>query len=468
MSFLFYDLETSGLAPAWNVPLQAAIATTDDDLRPLHVTVLRARLPAHVIPAPDALLVTGLDPDRIEAAPLSQLELMRTIAGILEAASPAASIGFNTMVYDEEVLRHGFFQTLFPPYATSMPGLARADVLIMLRAVAMLAPGAITIPVTPQGKPTMRLAPVCRANGIAFDEADAHDALNDVHATIALFRLLRERAATIIAAMVANAHKSGPAGLLARSEPLGLGLFNRIIPIGGIMPTPENASSWAVADLTIDPAYLDATPEQLGEMLFTRGERPIRLVKTNAQPILVPWEMAAPATQGEIPLDGELQARLTRIRGHASFRDNLAIALAGRFADKTPSPWPDDSLYSGGFISREDAITSRRWHEVAWDQRVRLGRELLGDVRLKAFANRWAWLEAPEELSAAEREKGAAWFAHRLDTQDDVPWVTRPAARKRIAALKAGSSPDDAARVRQLDAIERWLAGRGRTWSRAA
>ncbi|WP_054144507.1 hypothetical protein [Bosea sp. AAP35] len=468
MSFLFYDLETSGLAPAWNVPLQAAFVATDGNLCRLHETVLRARLPAHVVPSADALLVTGLDPDRLEAASLSQLELMRTIAGILEAASPAAIIGFNTMAYDEEVLRHSFFQTLHPPYATSMPGFARADVLIMLRAVAMLAPGAITIPVAPAGRPSMRLGPACRANGIAFEEADAHEALNDVHATIALFRLLRERAPAIIAAMMANAHKSGPAGLLARREPLALGLFNRIIPIGGIMPTPGNASSWPVADLTVDPAYLDATPEQLGEMLFARGERPIRLVKTNAQPILLPWEMAAPAAQGDIPPDGELQARLAQIQGHARFRENLAIALAGRFAGKESSLWPDNALYSGGFISREDAITSRRWHEVAWDQRVRLGRELLGDVRLKAFANRWAWLEAPEELSAAEREKGEAWFGHRLDTRDDVPWLTRPVALQRIAALKAGAGPGDQDRGRQLDAIERWLAGRGQPSSCAA
>lgn len=468
MSFLFYDLETSGLAPAWNVPLQAAFVATDGDLRPLDETVLRARLPAHVVPAPDALLVTGLDPDEIEVAPLSQLQLMRTIADILEAASPAAIIGFNTMAYDEEVLRHSAFHTLHPPYATSMPGLARADVLTMLRAVAMLAPDAITIPVTPQGKPTMRLGPVCRSNGIVFNEADAHDALNDVHATIALLRLLRERAPTIITAMMANAHKSGPAGLLARPEPHGLGLFNRMIPVGGIMPTPGNASSWAVADLTVDPAYLDATPEQLGEMLFAKGERPIRLVKTNAQPILLPWEMAAPTAQGEVPPVGELKARLAWIRGHACFRDNLGIALVGRFAGKEPSPWPDDSLYSGGFISREDAITSRRWHEVEWDQRVRLSRELLGDVRLKAFVNRWAWLEAPEELSAAEREKGAAWFAHRLDTQDDVPWLTRGGALRRIAALKAEAGPSDPNRVQRLDAIEHWIAARGRPLSRAA
>ncbi|WP_324132438.1 hypothetical protein [Bosea sp. (in: a-proteobacteria)] len=469
MSFLIYDSETSGLAPAWNVPLQAAfVAATDADLLPSRQTVLTARLPAHVVPSPDAMLVTGLDPDRIDAAPLSQLEMMKAIAGILDAASPTTILGYNQLAYDEEVLRHGFFQTLHPPYGTSMPGFARADVLIMLRAVAMLAPDAITIPVTPQGKPTMRLGPVCRANGIAFDEADAHDALNDVHATIALFKLLRERAPTIIAAMMANAHKSGPAGLLARPEPLGLGLFNRMIPAGGIMPTPGNASSWAVADLTVDPTYLDATPEQLGEMLFARGERPIRLVKTNAQPILLPWEMATTAGQNEIPQDGELQARLARIRGHARFRDNLAIALAWRFAGKEPSPWPDDALYSGGFISREDAITSRRWHEVAWDQRVRLGRQLLGDVRLKAFANRWAWLEAPGELSAVEREKGSAWFTHRLDTPDDVPWLTRPAALQRIAALKGGAGPSDPDRARQLDTIERWLAGRSRSLSRAA
>lgn len=98
--------------------------------------------------------------------------------------------------------------------------------------------------------------------------------------------------------MMANAHKSGPAGLLARPEPLALGLFNRMIAVGGIMPTPENASSWVVADLSIDPTYLDATPEQLGEMLFARGERPIRLVKTNAQPTRLAKTKPAPPDAG--------------------------------------------------------------------------------------------------------------------------------------------------------------------------
>ena len=268
--------------------------------------------------------------------------------------------------------------------------------------------------------------------------------------------------------MLANAHKSGPAAMLAQGEPLGLGLFGKIAPAGGIMPVPGNAASWAVADLTRDPGYLDATPEQLGELLFAKGERPIRLVKTNAQPILLPWEMATDAARGEMRSAAQCRERLMRIRGHARFRDNLAVALAGRFAGKEPSPWPDANLYSGGFINRDDAMTSRRWHEVAWDQRVRLGRDCLGDVRLKAFANRWAWLEAPEALSASEREKGAAWLGHRLDTGEEVPWLTRPAALRRIAMLRASLSPAEPDRSSQLDAIERWLTGRRGGARRAA
>lgn len=35
MSFVVYDLETSGLEPQWNVPLQAALIHTDENLTPL-------------------------------------------------------------------------------------------------------------------------------------------------------------------------------------------------------------------------------------------------------------------------------------------------------------------------------------------------------------------------------------------------------------------------------------------------
>ena len=63
MSYVIYDLETSGLDPAWNVPLQAALLHTDAELKPLGELSLRCRLPAHIVPAPGALLTTGIRPE---------------------------------------------------------------------------------------------------------------------------------------------------------------------------------------------------------------------------------------------------------------------------------------------------------------------------------------------------------------------------------------------------------------------
>lgn len=467
--FLFFDLETSGLAAAWNVPLQAAFVRTDADLAIHSETVLQARLPAHIVPSPDALVITGLDPDALEAAPLSQLALAQAISRLLIESGPATILGFNSLAFDEEALRSSFFQALHPPYATSQPGFQRADVLILLRAVAMLEPDAIRIPRTAEGKQTMRLGPVCRANGIALEDADAHDALNDVHATIALFKLLRERAPSLVAAMMNNAHKSGPAAMLTQTEPLGLGIFGGMVPVTGIMPVPGNAASWAVADLSVEPDYLEATAQELGERLFAKGIRPIRLVKTNAQPCLLPWDQAHIAAKGDMPSSALCRERLSRIRGHARFRENLALALAGRFADRPESPYPEASLYSGGFISREDIITSRRWHEVGWDQRVAMTRGLLKDQRLKAFANRWAYLEAPQALSAAERQRGSQWLDQRLNnTTDDVPWLSLSAALQRVASLQAATDSSDLNRHRHLAAISRWLTQRGQAVRHAA
>lgn len=103
MSFLFIDFEASGLAPAWDVPLQAAYVEPDSHLRLVRETVLRARLPAYVVASTDAMLVTGLDPDRIEAEPLSQLGLMQAIGATLDAAAPTTILGYGSLKYDEEL-----------------------------------------------------------------------------------------------------------------------------------------------------------------------------------------------------------------------------------------------------------------------------------------------------------------------------------------------------------------------------
>ncbi|RYE28652.1 MAG: exodeoxyribonuclease I, partial [Hyphomicrobiales bacterium] len=220
MSFVIYDLETSGLQPQWNVPLQAAMIHTDAALQPLGELSLRCRLPAHIVPSPGALLTTGIRPEQLEQAPLSTTEMLGIIAKALISWAPATVIGYNTLRFDEEILRHAYFTHLLPPYATQLNGHRRADLLTMVRAVAMLEPGVIAVPLSATGKPSFKLGDVCRANGIALSEDDAHDAMADTRATLALFRRLREIAPTTVATMLSLADKGVPSRMLAGGEVL--------------------------------------------------------------------------------------------------------------------------------------------------------------------------------------------------------------------------------------------------------
>ena len=100
-SFIIYDLETTGLEPAWNVPLQAALIHTDEELRPLSELSLRCALPAHIVPSPGALLATGIRPEQLEQAPMSSLDMLGQIARAIRSWAPATVLGYNTLHYCE-------------------------------------------------------------------------------------------------------------------------------------------------------------------------------------------------------------------------------------------------------------------------------------------------------------------------------------------------------------------------------
>jgi len=440
--------------------LQAALIHTDEALRPLGELSLRCALPTHIVPSPDALLTTGIRPSQLDQAPMSCLDMLGQIARAIRTWSPATVLGYNTLRYDEEVLRHSFFSHLLPPYATQAMGFKRADLLVMLRAAIMLQPDAITIPVDDSGKRSLKLGAVCGANGIPLSEDEAHDALFDARATLALFRLLKERAPRTVALMLANAHKSGPIRLLSSGDLICLGGHSALVPAVGILPNPDNAASWAAADLSIDPAtYLDGTAEEVAKLLTHSGSRPVRMIKTNSQPILFAWEEAQHTLPADRLDDAVYNDRASQIRRHPTFQRRLTAALRNRFADREPSPYPEATLCAGGFLSDADTRHCARWHELPWDQRPALAK-LMEDLRLQAFANRQMFLEAPECLSPEARRKGREWLRDRLMSEADVPWFTLPKAIMEVAELRASLDPQDGARHAHLDAIEIWLRAR--------
>ena len=136
--FAFYDFETTGISPAFDQPLQFAAILVDEDLREVDRRNLRCRLEPHILPAPMALAVTGVTPDVLLDTTLDTwFEFSKKIAQTITDWAPATWVGYNSIGFDENVMRQMFYQNLHPDlYLTQIDGNSRLDVLQMIMPLA--------------------------------------------------------------------------------------------------------------------------------------------------------------------------------------------------------------------------------------------------------------------------------------------------------------------------------------------
>ena len=140
MPYVFYDTETTGTQTAFDQILQFAAIKTDDNFNELDRFNIRCSLLPHIIPSPGALRVTGVTPAMLTDPALpSHYEAMRHIHAKLLKWSPATFVGFNSLNFDETLLRQAFFQTLHPAYLTNTGGNGRSDAMRIAHAVSIYA-----------------------------------------------------------------------------------------------------------------------------------------------------------------------------------------------------------------------------------------------------------------------------------------------------------------------------------------
>jgi exodeoxyribonuclease-1 len=169
MNFAFYDLETTGISPAFDQPLQFAAILTDGEFRDIERVNLRCRIAPHIIPSPRALAVTGVRPAQLRDSALPTLfEFTQAIGALIDRWSPAIWTGFNSIRFDEEMLRQAFYQNLQPDvFATQLGGNTRLDVLTALYAVWYRQPDLFDWPVDADGRVRFKLGRIAPQNGFA-------------------------------------------------------------------------------------------------------------------------------------------------------------------------------------------------------------------------------------------------------------------------------------------------------------
>jgi exodeoxyribonuclease-1 len=432
-SLYWHDYETFGINPRYDRPSQFAGLRTDLELNVIGEPLLEYCQPTDdCLPQPEACLITGITPQRAQERGLPEPGFIRRILDQLGKPG-TCGVGYNSLRFDDEVTRHTLWRNFFDPYAREWrDGCSRWDIIDMVRLTYALRPEGIEWPLRENGKPAFKLELLTAANGL--EHGQAHDALSDVQATIALARLIRSKQPRLYDFVFSNRGKAAAQQLLAPGSfdpvlhvsekyPTEFGCLSLVMPIA---PHPVNKNAVLVYDLRHDPAELLALEaEEIHERLYTpRADLPegveriaLKAVHLNKCPILAPLKTLLPAQAARLQLDLE-QCKRNQAAIHAEIKTVAAkVQAVFKLGEFEPNTDPEQDLY-GGFVSDDDrrlcdAITRMSGAELSsHEPRFR-------DSRLHELLFRYRARHFPETLNPAERDEWQNWRSKRLEYAPD-------------------------------------------------
>mgnify|MGYP001813405050 FL=1 len=469
----WHDYETFGAVPAVDRPVQFAGLRTDLDLNPVgEPLVIYAQPPRDYLPQPAACLITGITPQLARERGVTEAEFINTVLAEL-AAPGTCALGYNSLRFDDEVTRYTLWRNLHDPYAREYKnGCSRWDLIDVVRTAYALRPDGIAWPLREDGLPSFRLEDLAAANGLAHGQA--HDALSDVEATIAVARLVREVQPRLydylfrhrskqalqeqidVKEMRPMLHVSGMFGA-ARAN-LGL--------VAPLMWHPTNRNELLCYDLSSDPDPLLALPaDQLRKLLYMRSadlpegqQRPgLKSVHINRCPVLLPARMADAAIAERAGLDGQrCRTHLAMLR---DYRDQSPGALDEKLRfiagnrDFPVSTDPDRQLYAG-FVPEEDRRLLETLRELGPEE-LAAASAPFADPRLEELLFRYRARNFPDSLTEEEQQRWDALRFQRITESDDPDRLDIEQFHTEIDALLADPQCSDRDRG-ILQSLQNW------------
>ena len=394
MSFVFFDTETTGLKHGFDQIVHFAAILTDNDLNEVGRFEVRSRLLPHIVPHPGALRTNGISIAQLTDKNLpSHYEMVMAIRRQLSSWSPSIFVGYNSIRFDEEMLRHAFFQTLNPTFLTSNHGNCRADALGLMMVAAALSPACLVAPVGLGGRPVFRLEQLALANGIPHTQS--HDAMADVIATLALCRCVRERSSDLWQRFVRFSKKATVADFVDAEDGFFLTEFFRNeayhSPVVCMGEDPEKPNGRLCLRLDVDIESLGAMDEENLRTELAAKPSPIRSLRINAAPALTPFYDAPDLMLNGLDVD-ELESRARWIKDN---RDLCSRLISSYMTTREPPPVSlhvEARIYEG-FPGDEDVVRMASFHDASWPEAFSIVQSL-DDERLKVLGLRLIYFAA--------------------------------------------------------------------------
>ncbi len=450
-SLFFYDLETSGVNPRSSRVMQFAGQRTDMNLQPIgdpqnHLI----KLADDTLPEPDAIMITGITPQQVSADGMTEKEFLDIFHD--QIAKPGTVfVGFNSVRFDDEFMRYMQYRNFHDPYEWQWKDdRSRWDLLDVMRMTRALRPEGIKWPVDVNGKATNRLELFTGINGLSHD--NAHDALNDVLATIAAARLIRDKQPKLFDYLLSLRSKQAVQKLVCGDQPFVYtsgkyaAEYEKTTVAFTLGENPKKQGV-LVYDLRHDPTpFLAMKTTELVEAWKWKRDRedlplPVKTLQFNRCPAVAPLGVLDDASKERTSIDlATTQKHLKILTSDSGFYDRLLQALEVMNKDQqtrlvSADVDVDAQLYDG-FIPDTDKTTSRAIRVADPDELAEFASKL-HDARLKSLLPLYKARNYPASLTDEERADWEAYRQRKLTAGGETSQLGR--YMKRLAELAAMS-----------------------------
>ena len=461
MSFVVYDVETTGLTKRFDQIVQFAAVRTDPALEITETIQLGCRLMPHVIPSPEAIRLTGLRIEQLLDLSLpSHYTMVTEIRRILESWCPTLFLGYNSLSFDEEFLRQAFYQSLYSPFLTNTRGSARADVINLCRLSVALKPDVIKPGSDEYGCTSFKLKALAEANGITVPSS--HNAMADVSTVLALCRIVRNRAPEIWSQFLRFSQKASVESFITEEDAFLIwetfGNNNRPRVVTPIGKHSKLAIRHYCFDVYADLEVLRVMSDDALICLCKSAARPIVTVRANAAPTL--WALYDATQEHLAPFENEDEVleRIEQLREDRPLLERLRKAAEDAEPIYPQSEHVEEQLYERGFPSPQDETIMKRFHTAPWEERLGLALQL-SDPRYRRLALLLIYLERPNLLDPKRRNAAQEAIRDRLlsPLNANIPWRSIAIAQRDIRTLLASGlqSNDLANQLRYSDHLNR-------------
>ncbi len=453
-SFYWIDYETFGANPGVDRPCQFAGLRTDSNLNVIDDSlVVYCKQSNDYLPHPQACLVTGITPLVANQRGIREIDFIRRIQTEMQVPGTCI-VGYNNIRFDDEITRHSLYRNLLDPYEHEWRNNnSRWDLIDVMRLMCALRPEGIEWPEDEQGNPVFRLDQLTQENGI--EHGQAHDALADVEATIALAKRVRESQPKLFDYCLQHRTKSAIFPLLNVTDMVPVVHVSSRYPasrhcialVAPIVAHPVNKNGVIVYDLAVSPQPLiDLDAHEIIDRVFTpRSELPVfvdriplKTIHANKCPIVVPASVLRDQDLQRLHIDQALcEEHLALLKQHQLL---IQQKLLDVFADQSfpPNNDPDFMLYSGGFISDFDKKLLHKIHDMPVNQLVGYTPDFK-DQRLVEMLFRYRARNYPESLTKKERQRWNVFRQERLQNPDQKTGLSLSAFQSVLSEIKSDS-----------------------------